>query len=180
MSEGLDDLIAGVTGGSAGGGLGEILGGLAGGQTAGSGGLGDILGSILGGGGAPAGSGGPAAATGLGGMLTTLLPMLGSLLAGGGLQKILSSLQANGLSAQTDSWVGTGENEPVSGADVRQAIGSDEIARIAQQLGVSDDEAADAVAQVLPVVVDKVSPGGHLEPEDKLGSAFAALEHLGG
>lgn len=178
MSEGLDDLIAGVTGGKAGGGLGEILGGLAGAETGGSGGLGDILGSILGGG-APAASGGTAAAPGLGGMLTTLLPMLGSLLAGGGLQKILSNLQASGLSAQTDSWIGTGENEPISGDDVRQAIGSGEIARIAEQLGVSDEEAADAVARVLPVVVDRVSPGGRLRPDDQLGSAFESLEQLG-
>lgn len=177
MSEGLDDLIAGVTGGKTGGGLGEILGGLAGGETGGGSGLGDILGSILGGD-APPTSGGPA--SGLGGMLTTLLPMLGSLLSGGGLQRILSNLQASGLSAQADSWIGTGENVAISGDDVRQAIGSGEIARIAQQLGVSDDEAADAVARVLPVVVDKVSPGGRLEPDDELGSAFESLEQLGG
>jgi uncharacterized protein YidB (DUF937 family) len=163
---GLDDLIKSVSGGSSGGG----------------GGLGDILGSILGGG---AGTGGTGTGdtglggAGLGGMLSALLPMLGSLLAGGGLQKILSGLQANGLSAETDSWIGTGENEPVSGADVRQAIGADEISRIAQQLGVSDDEAAGAVAQVLPVVVDRVSPGGELESDAELATAFDALEHLG-
>ena len=175
---GLDDLVKGVTGGSSGGGgLGDILGGLAGSSTAG-GGLGDILGGILGGG---TGTGGAqSGSSGLGGMLTALLPMLGSLLAGGGLQKILSGLQANGLKAETDSWVGTGENKPVSGADVRQVVGDDEIARIAQQLGVSDDEAAEAVAQVLPVVVDKVSPDGQLEPDDELSSAFDNLKQLGG
>lgn len=178
MSGGLDDLVKGVTGGSSGGGLGDILGGLAGGSAGGSGGLGDILGGILGGGGVPS-SGSGSGSAGLGGMLSALLPMLGSLLAGGGLQKILSGLQANGLSAQTDSWIGTGENEPVTGAAVRQAVGEDEIARIAQQLGVSEEDAAEAVAQVLPVVVDKVSPEGQLEPDEKLGSAFKALEQLG-
>lgn len=179
MSGGLDDLVKGVTGGSSGGGLGDILGGLAGGSSGGGGGLGDILGGILGGAGVPS-SGGGSGSAGLGGMLTALLPMLGSLLAGGGLQKILAGLQANGLSAQTDSWIGTGTNEPVSGADVRRAVGDDEIARIAQQLGVSEDDAAEAVAQVLPVVVDKVSPAGQLEPDDQLASAFDNLKQLGG
>jgi uncharacterized protein YidB (DUF937 family) len=168
---GLDDLIKGVAGGQ-GGGLGGILGGLAGGGGAG-GGLGDILGGLAGGkGGAEAG--------GMGGLLAALLPMLGGMLAGGGLQKVLTGFQANGLSAQTDSWVGTGENEPISGADVRKVVGEDELAKIATELGVSADEAAAAVAQVLPEVVDKVSPDGQLAPDSELDSAFGALEGLGG
>ncbi len=177
MSGGPDDLVATVRGGAASGGLGEILGGLAGGSQ-GDSGLGDILGGILGGGGLPSGED-VEGSTGLGGMLTTLLPMVGSLLAGDGLQRILAGMQANGLSAQTDSWLGTGENEPLSGAAVRQALGDDEIGRIAQKLGLSEHDAAEAVAQVLPVVIDRVSPDGRLAPPEKLGAAFAALEQLG-
>lgn len=168
---GLDDLIKGATGGQ-GGGLGDILGGLAGGGGSGGGGLGDILSGLTGGSGAKGGGG-------MGGLLGSLLPMLGGLLAGGGLQKILSGFQAKGLSAQADSWVGTGANEPISGADVREVVGSEEISRIANELGVSEDEAAAAVAQVLPEVVDKVTPDGTLPPDDQLDSAFAALKQLG-
>ena len=84
------------------------------------------------------------------------------MLAGGGLQQVLSGFQANGLSAQTDSWIGTGANKPISGEDVRKVVGDEELAKIAAQLGVSEDEAADAVAQVLPTVVDRVSPEGTL------------------
>ncbi len=167
---GLDDLIKGVSGGQ-GGGLGDLLGGLAGG----GGGLDDILGGLTGGGDASGGS----AQSGMGGLLTALLPMIGGLLAGGGLQKVLAGFQANGLAAQTDSWVGTGENAPISGADVREVVGDEQIAQIAAQLGVSEDEAADAVAQVLPTIVDKVSPEGHLAPDSELDAAFGALEHLG-
>lgn len=175
---GLDDLIKGVSGSSGKGGLGDILGSLTGGGSAGGGGgLGDILGSILGGG--PGGLGTAAGGGAMGGMLGALLPMVGGLLAGGGLQRIVSGLQANGLSSQADSWIGTGENQPVSGADVQKVVGDEEIARIAQQLGVSHDEAAQAVAQVLPVVVDKVSPEGKLPPEDQLASAFDSLKSLG-
>lgn len=175
---GLDDLIKGVAGGQSGGGLGDLLGGLAGGggEGGGGGGLGDILGGLTGGGDAQ-GGGMPG---GMGGLLTALLPMLGGMLAGGGLQKVLSGFQANGLAAQADSWVGTGENAPISGADVRRVVGDDQIAQIAAGLGVSEDEAAAAVAQVLPTVVDRVSPEGHLAPDSELDAAFGALEGLGG
>jgi uncharacterized protein YidB (DUF937 family) len=169
---GLDDLIGGAVGGQ-GGGLGDLLGGLAGGKSAG--GLGSILGGLAGDGNEP-----DLQAGGMGGLLGSLLPMLGGLLAGGGLQKVLSGFQANGLTAQADSWVGTGENEPISGADVRKVVGDEELKEIATALGVSEDEAANAVAQVLPEVVDRVSPDGHLAPDSELDSAFGALEELGG
>jgi len=168
---GIDDLIKGVAGGQ-GGGLGGILGGLAGGDS-GGGGLGDVLGGL---GGGKTGS----QAGGMGGLLTSLLPVLGGMLAGGGLQKVISGFEANGLSAQAASWVGTGKNAPISGADVRKVVGDEELARIAAELGVSEDEAADAVAQVLPAVIDTVSPEGHLAPDSELDSAFEGLEQFGG
>jgi uncharacterized protein YidB (DUF937 family) len=170
---GLDDLIKGVTGGQ-GGGLGDIIGGLAGGG--GGGGLGDILGGLAGGSGKTGADGLPG---GMGGLLGSLLPVLGGMLAGGGLQKVIAGFQANGLSAQTDSWVGTGKNAPISGADVRKAVGDVELTKIATQLGVSEDEAADAVAQVLPTVIDTVSPEGHLAPDSELDAAFESLEQRG-
>ncbi len=168
---GLDNLVKGVTGGG-GGGLGDLIGSLAGGATSG-GGLDDIIGGLTGGGSSGSSAGG------MGGLLGSLLPALGGMLAGGGLQHVLSGFQANGLSAQTDSWIGTGENQPISGEDVRKVVGDAELARIAAQLGVSEDEAANAVAQILPTVVDKVSPEGHLASESELESAFVALEQLG-
>jgi uncharacterized protein YidB (DUF937 family) len=166
---GLDDLIKGVAGGP-GGGLGGILGGLAGGE---SGGLGDVLSGLAGAGGGQTG----AESGGMGGLLGSLLPMLGGMLAGGGLQKVISGLQANGLSAQTDSWLGAGQNEPISGSDVRKVVGDDELAKIATELGVSADEAANAVAQVLPAVVDTLSPDGRLASDSAVDSA---LDELGG
>ena len=62
---------------------------------------------------------------------------------------------------------------------MRKVVGDEELARIAGELGVSEDEAAAAVAQVLPTVVDKVSPDGKLPPASELDSAFGALEGLG-
>ncbi len=175
QSLGLDDLLGGLTGGSGGGGLDDLLGGLLGGSGGGAGGLGDILGGLTGGSsGATTGSRG-----GAGGLLAALLPMLGTLLANGGLNKILNGFRQQGLASQADSWVGTGTNEQLSGAQVREVIDDAEIAQIAQQLGVSEDEAATAIAAVLPTLVDRVSPEGQLPDEQSLDSAFSQLASLG-
>jgi uncharacterized protein YidB (DUF937 family) len=157
---GLDDLIKDAVGGTGGGGLGDLLGGLAG--EGGDAGLGQVL-------------GGSATGGGMGGLLTGLLPMLGTMLAGGGLQKVLASLQENGLGTQAQSWVGTGANEEISAADIRRVVGDEQLARIAGELGVSKDDAAAAVAKVLPEVVDKVSPDGKLPSAGALESELGKL-----
>ena len=163
---GLDDLLKKATGSGGSGGLGDLLGGLAGGGTDSE--LDSILGGLTGGG---TGKGG-----GMGGLLGGLLPMVGKMLADGGLQKVLAGFQQNGLAEQASSWLGTGANEPISADDVRKVVGSDELAKIAGQLGISEADAASALAQVLPAVVDKVSPDGQLPPAGELD---AELEKLG-
>ena len=148
-------------------------------QQGGGGGLGGLLGGILGGGarGGSLGGGG-----GLGGnpMLRMLLPLVASLLMNGGLQKILGRLQQSGKGAKGESWVASGPNEPADAADVREALEGDELSKIAQQLGVSEDEAAQAVAQVLPDVVDQVTPEGKLPADEELDQKFGRLHELGG
>ena len=148
--------------------LDEALGGLLGGKGGSGGGdLGSILGGLTGGAGGRSGGGGTLAA---------LLPLVGGLLANGGLQKMLSGFQSKGLAQQADSWVSTGDNEPVSGQQVRDVVGDERVGEIAQQLGVSNDQAADALAEVLPTVVDKASPGGELPSQEELDAAFNRLE----
>jgi uncharacterized protein YidB (DUF937 family) len=152
-------------------GLDELLKGTRGG------GLGDLLGGVLGGGGGAATGG-----SGLGGnpMLRMLLPLVASMLMNGGLQKILGRLQAQGNGDKADSWVSTGANEPIGGPDVREAIDPADLERIAEQLGVSKDEAAEAVAEVLPDVVDRASPDGELPADDELDRKFGRLHELEG
>ena len=160
------------------GGLGDLLKG-AGGGSGGGGGLGDLLGGILGGGsqGGSLGAGG-----GLGGnpMLRMLLPVVASMLMNGGLQKLLGRLQQSGKGEKGQSWVSTGANEPVDGADIKEALDREELAQIAQQLGVSEDEAAEAVAQVLPDVVDQATPDGELPDDVELDRKFGRLHELDG
>jgi uncharacterized protein YidB (DUF937 family) len=136
----------------------------------------DLLGGLLGGKGGGGVLGGLAGGrSGSGGLMGALVPIIGGMLAGGGLNRILSGFQSQGLSSQADSWVGTGPNEPVTAGQVSQVIGDEEIAQIAERLGVSHEEAAQAIAEVLPQVVDRVSPEGQLPPEHDLDRAFDRL-----
>jgi uncharacterized protein YidB (DUF937 family) len=177
---GLDDLLGSLTksaggSGQGGGGLEDLLGGILGGGSSGGsggGGLQDILGGLLGG-----GSGGsPGTAAGgmnLGALAAALGPLLAKLLQGGGLSKLLGNAQASGLSAQADSWVGTGENESVSGQDIRGIVGDDAVRSVAEQAGISEDEAASVLAQVVPQVVSGLTPGGQVPSDDELGQLAA-------
>ncbi|MGW8781294.1 YidB family protein [Streptomyces sp. NPDC055796] len=127
--------------------LGSLLGGLlggSGGQAGGGGGniLGALLGALMGGGGA---GGAPAAGGGNN-------PL-------GGLMDMLSK---SGLADQAQSWIGTGDNEPVSGAQIAEALPDDTLQQVARQAGVSPEEAADQIAQSLPQAVDKLSPAGSI------------------
>lgn len=139
------------------------------------GGLGDLLGGILGG----SSRGGSAGSLGGNPMLQLLLPLLASMLMNGGLQKILGRLQQSG-STKGQSWVANGPNEPADADDIKAALDEQELAQIARQLGVSEDEAAEAVAQVLPDVVDQATPGGELPDDDELDRKFGRLHELDG
>ncbi|MFE4620731.1 YidB family protein [Streptomyces sp. NPDC056747] len=120
--------------------------------------LGSLLGGLLGGGG-QGGSGGA------GGILGSLLGALGGAKSGGAdganpLGGLLDMLTRSGLVDQAQSWVGTGENQPVSGAQIADALPDDTLRKVAQDAGVSPQEAADRIAQSLPQAVDKLTPAG--------------------
>ena len=136
----------------------KMLGGVLGGQ---GGGVGGMLGGLAGGGG--------------GGMLGMLMPVVGGLLAGGGLQKIMSGLEGQGAGAQAKSWVATGENQPVSGQQIKEAVGADQVAQVAEKLGVSHDQAAEVLAKVIPHVVDKASPDGAMPSQESVDSTVKTI-----
>ena len=86
----------------------------------------------------------------------------------GGLGDLMARFQQGGLGDVLGSWIGTGQNLPVSGDQLSNVLGSDMLAKIAQQLGVSHGEAASQLSEVLPQVVDKLTPDGHV-PEGGFG-----------
>ena len=140
--------------------LDNLLGGLLGG----SGGAGGALGSLLG------GSKGGASP------LTALLPVVTGMLAGGGLGKLMSGLQAAGLEGKAKSWVSKGENHPLSADEVKRVVPAEKIAEVAQKAGVSHDDAAGLIAQALPAVVDHVTPDGHVPDAAAVDQSLGKLE----
>jgi uncharacterized protein YidB (DUF937 family) len=79
-----------------------------------------------------------------------------------GLGGLLDKLQQGGLSNASNSWVGNGQNQPVPPNQLGSALGSGVIKTLAQQSGLSEDELTQQLSQVLPGLVDKLTPNGRL------------------
>lgn len=78
----------------------------------------------------------------------------------GGLQGVVSQFEQNGLGPTIKSWVGTGPNQPISPDQVHQALGSDLLQQLAAKSGLSVQDLAQKLAQVLPQAVDRLTPDG--------------------
>jgi uncharacterized protein YidB (DUF937 family) len=105
-----------------------------------------------------------------------LIGMLGGLLAqSGGLQGLASKFAQSGQGHVFQSWVGMDENQPVSGNQVQQALGSEQISAIATRMGVDPAVAATFIAEYLPKIVDKLTPNGKIEPGADHQQGLAAM-----
>lgn len=82
----------------------------------------------------------------------------------GSLDGVLSQLQSSGLGAQVASWLGQGNNLPISADQLRSALGNEELQKLGTQLGIPMDQVGEMLAKVLPATVDKLSPNGTLTP----------------
>jgi uncharacterized protein YidB (DUF937 family) len=114
------------------------------------GGLGDILGQVLGG---AAGGGGSA----------------------GGLGSVLAQLQRAGFGEQADSWVSAGANKPIPPDAMSQIFGREGLEQISRHAGLSEEETSRGLSQLLPEVVDRVTPGGEVPDFDALTNSVDDL-----
>jgi len=96
----------------------------------------------------------------------------------GGIQGMASKLSKNGQGQQVQSWIGHGQNQPVSGQQVQQALDPKSIQQAAQQTGQSPEQVSDHVAQILPEMTDKATPDGKMPSEDPLTKGVNAIKHL--
>jgi len=80
----------------------------------------------------------------------------------GGLGGLLNKLQQGGLGDVTKSWVGSGQNQPVSPGQIGSALGPSIIKMLAQKSGIPEEELTKQLSQVLPGIVDKLTPNGRL------------------
>ena len=133
--------------------------------------LDSLMGAALGG-----GQGGQAQ-TGTGGLdPQVLMGIVAALMNnGGGLSGILAKLQQGGLGDAAASWVGTGANQPVSADALGGALGPDLMGMIARQLGGNQQQAAVTLADLLPGLIDQLTPQGRLPTDNGQGGLGALL-----
>jgi uncharacterized protein YidB (DUF937 family) len=131
--------------------------------------LGKNLGG-LGGANAPGAAGG-----GQGGLIQAVM----GLLAGGGLQQLISSFQQKGLGDIVGSWISTGANKPISPDQIQQALGPDQLGSLSRQTGLDLGALTSQLSSVLPGLVDKLTPDGNVPApgalQDRLGGLMKGL-----
>jgi uncharacterized protein YidB (DUF937 family) len=95
---------------------------------------------------------------------------------GGGLSGLVKQFAAKGLGHIVSSWIGTGENLPISPEQLQSVLGSEQVQAIAARLGISPQAASAGLAQVLPQVVDKMTPNGEVPQGDLLSKGVELLK----
>jgi len=98
----------------------------------------------------------------------------------GGLPGIISKFEHGGMADHVSSWVATGANIPISGAQLQEILGSGSIGEIAQRLGMSHGDASSGMAQVLPQLIDALTPAGQIPADhgDIVERARALLDKM--
>jgi len=95
--------------------------------------------------------------------------------AGDKFSGVLDKLGAGGLDDKLKSWIGKGDNKEVTAEEVRAALGQEEVDSVAQEMGVSSDEAASKLAKILPTVIDKLTPDGLVPDPEGLAQKLSGL-----
>jgi uncharacterized protein YidB (DUF937 family) len=103
----------------------------------------------------------------LGQLEATVIPVvlsevLGSKDGQGGLSAIVAKLQQAGLGDQVKSWIGNGQNLPITAEQLQQALGSDTAKQLAARFNIPLDQLTKVLAEQLPLAVDHASPNGTL------------------
>lgn len=129
--------------------------------------FGSVVGALAGAAGGP--SGGP---SDLSGLLGTLLSQ------GGGLPALIEKFQQGGLGHVVASWVGSGENLPISAAQVQQVLGSEFVVGLARQFGLDSQALAEQLSTLLPQVVDRMTPDGRMPAPGAGGAELGDLAGL--
>jgi uncharacterized protein YidB (DUF937 family) len=79
---------------------------------------------------------------------------------GGGLNGLLDQFKSGGLGHLVESWVGNGQNLPVSAEQIQSVLGADQVRQMAAQVGIAPEALSGHLADLLPQLIDKATPGG--------------------
>ena len=113
---------------------------------------------------------------GQGGLVEGVLGLLTNKEAGG-LEGLMQAFNQRGLGEVISSWVGTGDNLPITPDQLQEVLGSDVVQQLAEKFGISVDAAKAQLAELLPSLVDKITPEGKI-PEGLLDKGQELLRGL--
>lgn len=94
----------------------------------------------------------------------------------GGLEGLARLFKNQGLGEAISSWIGTGQNQPVTADQVENAIGSEKIRQYAEKLGFSSEDVSRGLAAVLPRIIDMLTPEGKVPDQSGLEQEIAGLK----
>jgi uncharacterized protein YidB (DUF937 family) len=112
-----------------------------------------------------------------GNLINAIMGILGNQQQGG-LNGLIKQLTSNGLGDIVNSWVGTGKNLPITPAQIQQGLGSKTISQIASQAGLTPEAVTTQLAQLLPQIVDKLTPSGKVSQTDIASQGVNLLKSL--
>ncbi len=93
----------------------------------------------------------------------------------GGLSDLANAFQQGGFGDVMSSWISTGANKSISPADLASVLGKGTLGQFAEKAGVSQQEASNVLASLLPVLVDHVTPQGQVPGSDSLNGMLGNL-----
>lgn len=94
----------------------------------------------------------------------------------GGLSGLVQQFTSGGLGHIVSSWIGTGQNLPISPEQLQSVLGSNQLQAIASQAGLSPENASTGLASLLPQLVDKLTPDGQLPQGDLMSQGLELLK----
>lgn len=95
---------------------------------------------------------------------------------GVGLAGLVARFAEQGLASQVQSWVSTGKNQPVSGQQIEQVFGAQVLQGLASRSGIGASAISAVVAQILPEIVDRLTPAGQIPNDTNLEQAFGEVK----
>jgi len=105
-----------------------------------------------------------------------IIEIIGPLLAQfGGLQGLMNKFSQAGLGNVFSSWVKTGPNPPVSGQQIEQVFGSDQIKALGAEFGINPAQISEGLAEHLPSAVDHLTPEGKIDPTVNIQQQLATF-----
>ena len=110
-----------------------------------------------------------------------LMSIIMSIIGGqGGINNLISQFAAKGLGDVINSWIGTGKNLPISGDQLQSVFGKDKISQLADKVGMDNNTFTSQLSNLLPQVIDNLTPGGKVPGGDIMSKGMDMLGGLFG